>query len=387
MAKIKFYKKIKFTLIFIFLIFFFFEITLRALTIEYPIFQKHDVDRGFSLLENSKGKWRREGFGKVIINSDGLRDLEHKIKKPDSTLRIAILGDSFAEARSVNVENTFWFKLRDNLELCKNFHKGKKIEVINFGVSEYSTTQQFITLKNNVWKYDPDLVLLAFFSGNDVSDNIKTLSKKKYRPYFIFDNENIEIDKSYLDSKPYKIISSVPGKIFIKMSQYSRTFQLFREAYVQSHFKKNKNQKLTSKKKSLNSNVYSPKNNDWLKAWTVTEKIIKMINDEVLKKKREFILVSLSTPIQVDPSDEKINLYKNLNNINDIFYPERRLSEFTKENSIKYIQIAKKMRSIAIKNKIYFHGFLNTELGAGHWNIKGHDIASKLISKGICELH
>ena len=31
-----------------------------------------------------------------------------------------------AEARSVNVEETFWFKLKSNLNSCKNFHKGKK---------------------------------------------------------------------------------------------------------------------------------------------------------------------------------------------------------------------------------------------------------------------
>ena len=56
--------------------------------------------------------------------------------------------------------------------------------IINFGVTEYGTTQQYLTLKNNVWEYNPDLVLLAFYSGNDISDNLKALSTKNYRPYF-----------------------------------------------------------------------------------------------------------------------------------------------------------------------------------------------------------
>ena len=110
-------------------------------------------NRGFSLLPNSEGVWSREK-GAVKINSDGLRDYEHTLEKPSNTIRIAILGDSYAEARSVNIKDTFWFKLNKNLESCKSFRKGKKIEILNFGVSEYGTTQQYLTLKNYVWKYD-----------------------------------------------------------------------------------------------------------------------------------------------------------------------------------------------------------------------------------------
>ena len=46
----------------------------------------------------------------------GLRDYEHTINKPSDTIRIAILGDSYSEARSVNLEETFWFKLSKNLK-------------------------------------------------------------------------------------------------------------------------------------------------------------------------------------------------------------------------------------------------------------------------------
>ena len=47
-----------------------------------------------------------------------------------------------------------------------------------------------------------------------MSDNHKELSTKKYRPYFKFiDNKLVEIDESFLYSKPYKILNSIPGKI------------------------------------------------------------------------------------------------------------------------------------------------------------------------------
>ena len=382
-------KKIIFILFFITLIFLFIEIILRLLNIEYPIFQKHDPIRGFSLLENSSGNWNREGKGYVSINSDGLRDIERDIKKEINTIRIAILGDSFAEARSLNLNDTFWSKLNSNLSRCTNFHKGKKIDILNFGVSEYGTTQQYLTLKNEVWKYDPDLIILAFYSGNDISDNLKSLSKKKYRPYFLFrDDGKFDVDKSYLDSKPYKILSSLPGRLFIKFSQYSRIAQLFREFYVQMYFKNIGKKKYTEGKNNFEiSSFYNPLNSDWSRAWSTTEKIIKMIDVDIKNKKKDFILVTLSTPIQVHPDNKKVEIFKKENNIDDIFYPENRLNKFSKKNSIKFIQIAKKMRETAVEESIFFHGFDNTKMGEGHWNKSGHEIASKLISKEICNFY
>ena len=388
MQKINLKKKLKFIILILILLIFSIELVLRLLNIEYPIFQKHDEIKGFSLLENSSGTWRREGKGKVRINSDGLRDIEHDLIKPNNSIRIAVLGDSFAEARSVNINETFWFKLKNNLEFCNNFHKNKKIEVINFGVTEYGTTQQYLTLKNNVWKYDPDLVILAFYSGNDISDNVKSLSKKKYRPYFTFNNGSVSVDKTFLETEPYKLLSSFSGKTFINLSQYFRSLQLLREAYVQMYFKRlKKDKKLINDKKSNKFTVYNPGNSTWLEGWLITERIIKMINSEILKNNKEFILVSLSTPIQVHPIKKKLDDFKNKNNINDIFYPDKRLNEFSKKNSIKFIQIAQQMRSIAVKDKVFFHGFENTNLGSGHWNETGHEIASKLISEKICNFY
>ena len=97
--------------------------------------------------------------------------------------------------------------------------------------------------------------------------------------------------------------------------------------------------------------------------------------------------VSLTTPLQVNPNINEVEKYKIENNINDIFYPEKRLKKFSKKNSIKFIGLAQKMNQLALKNKNYFHGFNNTKLGVGHWNQLGHDQASKLISEKVCSFY
>ena len=112
-----------------------------------------------------------------------------------------------------------------------------------------------------------------------------------------------------------------------------------------------------------------------------------MISKEVKNKDKDFILVSLSNPIQVNPKKQIVSQYKEKNNIEDIFYPENRLKDLAMKNSIKYVPLAKKMSAIASEEKIYFHGFTNTILGEGHWNETGHEYASKLISRDICNLY
>jgi hypothetical protein len=54
---------------------------------------------------------------------------------------------------------------------------------MNFGVAGYSTSQEYVVLKNNVMKYNPDLVILLF-SSNDVRFNSMDLSEDNFRPYF-----------------------------------------------------------------------------------------------------------------------------------------------------------------------------------------------------------
>ena len=143
------------------------------------------------------------------------------------------MGDSFAEARSIPMEKAFWFLMQKKLNSCLN-KSNQKIEVINFGVTEYSTTQELLTLRYHVWNYNPDIVLLAFFSGNDVSDNSKILTKKKYRPFFIYKNNNMILDNSFRKTKPYLILKSNLGQTAIKLSSYSRIVQVLREIYVKN---------------------------------------------------------------------------------------------------------------------------------------------------------
>src|SRR6266849_9064086 len=67
----------------------------------------YDNTAGWTLKAGAKGWNWKEGHSWVQINSDAMRDHEHAIAKPPGTVRVAFLGDSFTEARQVDVDKTF----------------------------------------------------------------------------------------------------------------------------------------------------------------------------------------------------------------------------------------------------------------------------------------
>jgi len=134
-------------------------------------FHTSDPNLGWKLKPGASGEWNGEGSSFVQVNSEGLRDREHTKAKPPNTLRVAVLGDSFTEAIHVPVEQTFWSKLERKLGNCEAVKGRKNVEVMNFGVQGYGTAQELIMLRKKVWDYSPDIVILAFFIGNDIINN------------------------------------------------------------------------------------------------------------------------------------------------------------------------------------------------------------------------
>ncbi len=113
--------------------------------------------------------WQSTTFDrKLTINSKGLRDTEHPYAKPEGVKRILVLGDSFAWGYGVADEETF----SSVLERLLAEREGTRWEVINTGVSGWSTDQQYLFLREEGMRYEPDIVLLAFCSANDVKGSL-----------------------------------------------------------------------------------------------------------------------------------------------------------------------------------------------------------------------
>lgn len=101
----------------------------------------------------------------IRTNRYGLRGADPVIPKPAGTFRILMMGDSF----------TFGFPVRDEEAFCHLIEQGLRaqglpVEVINAGVSGYSPTLHYISLRDQYLEFEPDLVVLWYDLGDIQED-------------------------------------------------------------------------------------------------------------------------------------------------------------------------------------------------------------------------
>jgi lysophospholipase L1-like esterase len=109
-----------------------------------------------------------DGRWEFRINSKGFRsDKDHSYSKPDGLIRILTIGDSFTLGYEVNQNETYSVIVEKYLK-----QQGINVEVINAGVSGFSTAEELVFFKEEGIKYNPDILILGFYE-NDLDDNLR----------------------------------------------------------------------------------------------------------------------------------------------------------------------------------------------------------------------
>ena len=106
----------------------------------------------------------------VSYNADGWRDQPRAQDKAKGVMRVLVLGDSFMEAYSVRFEDALPARLERLIGTAE-----RRVEVINLGVGGYGTLQEYLVFNAVGRGYQPDVVVLAMFLGNDLIDNSQEL--------------------------------------------------------------------------------------------------------------------------------------------------------------------------------------------------------------------
>jgi hypothetical protein len=349
-----------------------------------------------------QGWYRKEGEAYVRINSAGMRDLEHSKIKPPNAFRIAVLGDSFVEALQVPFEESFCHIIEQQLRSCPAM-AGRDVEVMNFGVSGYGTAQELITLRNQVWQYSPDLVLLAVTTNNDISDNSPALKKTNQIPYFVWRDERLVEDDSFLQTRSFQSRNNLLGRAGRWFRDHLRLVQAIQHAAFAGRVMREQRTaaKSSQPEKPVNAPQISvtptdelgvdnlvyrePSDPVWINAWTVTEQLIKAMRNEVESKGAVFAVMTLSNPPQVLPASASREAFLQRVGAKDIFYPDNRIGQFCRREGIALATLAPAMQQYAQQNNLMLHGF-GKDIGNGHWNVAGHHIAGQLAADEICKL-
>jgi len=153
----------------------------------------------------------------IRTNSAGIRaDKEISYEKCPGVKRIVLLGDSFGMGYGVDLEDTFSSQMEKALHAA-----GWPCEVVNLSVSGHGTAEQLITLREQGFKYQPDLVLVAWH-GSDLQDNVRA------NLYRLEDGGVVQASKTYLPGvKTRELLFQFA--VYRWMAEYSHMYSCLRE--------------------------------------------------------------------------------------------------------------------------------------------------------------
>ncbi len=350
------------------------ELFVRAL---FPFSSENDTQ--FNLPHPVLGWVRKPGSNhihqrfaansQVTYNSQGWRDVEHQVKKPKGTFRILVIGDSFMEAKEVQLEQSFARQLDYQAKAA-----GYDVEVISMGVGGYGTLQEYLVFEEFGKQYAPDLVLLAFFM-NDLGNNSSELSSSRARP---------QLDPNHPDQ--WKIIPVDYQRLKRKILTSDTRHQLKNSDWIHKlalvKLVNNVIQTRQRIKNSLSSTNWIAASQCtelpvYTRAWHTTERILTRFKTVVEAAGSQLVVFTVPAIVEVAPDDmqkalsyteqpEKYCLEEAPSN--------RRLGQILKPLGVDLIDLLPDFRKANREQGISLY-----PIDDGHWNASGHALAAKRV--------
>lgn len=308
------------------------------------------------------------------INSYGWRDKEWSLKKPNGICRIAVLGDSFVEAFQVESERTFLSLAEYQLNKYHNF----RYELMNFGRSGFTQTDELLVLKNDVIPFNPDIVVLFFDVENDIDDISRETASNLQRPFInISENGELTIDTTFAKTPEYRIRC-----YFNLVKQNSALISLIFEKYNlfrgQMRYRR-KNILISRRAKTLPVKIIGSlglcsDNPDpiYLKNYRLNKILIKYMAEFCRERAIRFMLVTMANSAYIPEKEKK---YKSIDPTFNTNFFEDDLKNYSKLLKIEYLGLQRIFRNYYEKTGISLHW--------EHWNYKGHKVVVDSLSKKL----
>jgi len=342
-------------------------------------------------------------------NNLGFRGADHYFFKPQGTLRILVLGDSFVEGYQFPDGKL----MTDHLQKIITERLAAPVEVINMGISGWGTAQQLLAYQQMGRKLNPDLVILVFSTCNDVinaSETLTDLYKEKLRhlkPYFTLENNRLELHRppkklirevnekmpshAQLSDKPmYESLEGIwwflghtrvgywlwtrwnrPSNLRValdRMGLVTCNSELMHTTWGQHGYYRGV---------SLRFWIYLQRPDPlWSDALKTELQIIERLSAMVKHNKSRFLLVSGANIEQVEPAIWNLTLRSQpvLREFNiDLELPEKTLKKMSDYHHIAYLSLLPAFRQAAAEGQSLFLR------GDGHWNEQGQKKAAETI--------
>lgn len=325
----------------------------------------------------------------LTFNSLGMYDTEHSLAKPDNTFRILFLGDSFVHAIQVEEAATAHQVLENKL----NEQGTNSFEVISSGVINWGTNQELVYYREQGRQFQPNLVLLMVYLGNDLQDNlpgnVMTVNGFNcYAPYFtLCDGDLAPSPLTYAPGVSKIEDNCAPSRWFLinsigKLYQHSRLYQQLEPLIVANRPRQGfgKNYPLAF------AALYLPNEEpELVQAYQITQATITQLRQEVEADDAQFA-VALISPwpiIQIgllSPAEQEFFLKENPQFSDaEPDRPNRRMAEFLTHQEIPFIDLTQPMLNYsAAHNRVPLY-----IIGEGHWTEEGNQVAAQVLAEWL----
>jgi hypothetical protein len=315
---------------------------------------------GYAGRPDVDGIQTQEGYSQLVLNDRGFHDVNHRQEKDTGSFRVAVLGNSHTMATQVEISETYVSKLGRALGACPAL-QNTRVETLNFGIAGYTTSQNYLLLKEFVWRYSPDLIVLQ---DSPAIPQFEINEGEISARVTVDDKGRVNVDSSFLNSTTYKMRSSSSFTWFLKISDHSRALQYFNEF-------RRKLARARSNRYSAASNS-SPTNDHWEQK----ARLLRAISGIVRSHSTPLVVLLIPDGEAIDPRNES-----GPTRSNDERWWDRQGSEL----GIPIINPTTNAWSFARQNRLFLSGF-GKQSGVGHLTRYGNDFFGQELADGICGL-
>lgn len=353
-------------------------------------------------------------------NQLGLRGAAVPFEKPAGTFRIVVLGDSFVAGYGVADADLLTKRLQEKIatELAARQPAATKshtrVEVVNVGRVGTSTIRELDIYEALGRRFQPDLVILAYYLGNDLAEILQEQThaemtgwhprgRVRRAAYFAFPNLYLELAMLRQSRQQLREFTRRDeSEIIADLEREARTrgrdpaAAVARYQSLSSEVRGKIASGMLAEERIINSCLdpdwlaksLDPADDDFRRAWGRTQEHLELLQQSVARDGAKLVVLAIPAPFQLDR--KSLDFHKSLGfDVRDDWLVESgstrspahrpprtavALSEWARCNEVPFLDLtetfAARLRSRG--KPLYFVEDM-------HWNPEGHDAAAAAI--------
>ena len=316
-------------------------------------------------------------------NSQGFRDRERPIQRTSSAPRVVAIGDSFTWGAGASYEETFTTLVEHGLNEIS-----PGAEVINLGIIGYQPAEYLSLLRMHGLAYDPDLVLVNLYIGNDLmpaEGMVMIVAGQRHRVHVNGNwfHDHVSWDHWYLYhnlTHAYGMVvnwlrearedagstsPAVPLTIRMEPKSSPALFSAWSRRYLRVIH-------------GIGDQYLKHDTPAFLSRWRDTRETLDKLDALLREHGIPWILVLSPAEEQVDQELQRqyLEMVKGASQEYEFDKPQRLLREWSATQGVRLIDLAPAFRANVTQYRLY----VNDDI---HWNSNGHAMAAAVILREI----